>query len=113
MAKIQMQGRGNAFSITEMLTKEILNNGISCELIDEVRHKVDNVDIYVRVFEKYYWRSSNRASLTLTVIGSGDLINVSAIGSGGGQGVFFKMSWGAEDDFVSIVERALAENGFN
>ena len=112
MAKIQMQGTGSAFSIAEMLTNEILNNGLSCELIEEFKQNINDVEVIVLVFEKYYWRSSNRASLTLTIIGNGEIVTVSAIGSGGGQGVFFKMSWGAEDDFVSIVEHALKENGF-
>jgi hypothetical protein len=64
------------------------------------------------VFEKYFMRASNRASLTVMVSGEGETVCVDAIGSGGGQGAIFKFSWGAEEGFVGTVEKILAGCGF-
>ena len=63
--------------------------------------------IAVRVFDKYYMRNGNRASLSVTLVGHGTDIFVSAIGAGGGQGVFINFSLGAESDLVTIVEESL------
>ena len=63
--------------------------------------------IAVRVFDKYYMRNGNRDSLSVTLVGHGTDIFVSAIGAGGGQGVFINFSWGAESDLVTIVEESL------
>lgn len=112
MASLNMKGKGNANNIASMLSKEIQNSGFSCELIDSVYKSIGSVTICVMVFEKYYMRSSNRASLTVVVTGEGDDVNVDAIGSGGGQGVLFKLSWGAEENFVSTVEQILKRYGF-
>jgi hypothetical protein len=52
-------------------------------------------------------RNGNRASLSLTVVGYGNNIFISAIGAGGGQGVIFNFSLGAEDELVAIVEESI------
>ena len=44
-----------------------------------------------------------RPHLSLTVVGHGSDIFISAIGAGGGEGVFFNFSLGAEDELVDIV----------
>jgi hypothetical protein len=65
------------------------------------------------VFEKYYMRSDNRASLSVMLTQEGDKVNVDAVGAGGGQGALFRFSWGAEENFVSIVQRILSVRGFS
>jgi len=112
MASLSMTGLGNADHIAELLTQEILNSGISCELVDSIYRAAGSMGIYVMVFEKYYWRAGNRASLTVVVSGEGERVFVDAIGSGGGQGPIFKFSWGAEEDFVALVGDILAKYGF-
>jgi len=112
MASISMSGRGNAESIATMLSGEIQNSGLSCELLHSINRTVERNFVYIMVFEKYYMRSSNRASLTVVVTGDGESVCVDAIGSGGGQGAIFKFSWGAEENFIGTVERILEKHGF-
>lgn len=112
MAKISMYGKDNVNNLANMLSSEIQNSAMSCSLIDSVMRTVGDVFVYVMVFEKYYMRSSNRASLTVTVIGDSENVTVDAIGAGGGQGAFFKFSWGAEENFVGTVEKILSRQGF-
>ncbi|MBX4261217.1 DUF6054 family protein [Clostridium estertheticum] len=61
----------------------------------------------VRVYDKYFMRNGNRASLSLTVVGKWSNIFISAIGAGGGKGIIFNFSLGAEDDMVAVVERSV------
>ncbi|HOS19043.1 MAG TPA: DUF6054 family protein [Clostridia bacterium] len=113
MASLSMTGKGNVGQIASLLAGEIANSGLSCELVDSVRRTVGGSSFYMMVFEKYYWRASNRASLTVLVSGAGDTVCVDAVGSGGGQGPVFKMSWGAEEDFIGTVADILRPRGFS
>lgn len=45
------------------------------------------------------------------MVSSGEEVYVSAIGAGGGQGVFFNFSLGAEAEMVDIVRTALERMG--
>lgn len=112
MASLSMTGKGSAEQIAALLSKEVLSSGMSCELVDRIHRTVGDSEFYVMVFEKYYWRASNRASLTVAISGAGESVYVDAIGSGGGQGPIFKMSWGAEESFVDTVRKILAPYGF-
>ncbi len=112
MASLSMTGAGSAGDIASILRDGIQSSGLSCELIESVTRSVGGANIYVMVFEKYYWRASNRASLTVVVSGEGGEVWVDAIGSGGGQGPIFRLSWGAEDSFVGTVENILRPHGF-
>lgn len=112
MAMITLRGQGNFETIAQVILDSVQASGISCTLVDNVSRNVGTAKLTVMVFEKYYMRASNRASLTVVMTGEGDQIIVDAIGAGGGQGAFFGFSWGAEEDFVGTVARALSDYGF-
>ena len=112
MSKITMNGKGSVTDISNIISNGVLNSGLSCELVESVQRTSGSFTMYVTVFEKYYMRASNRASLTVIVTGIDDDICVDAIGSGGGQGAIFSFSWGAEEDFAGTVKKILKKNGF-
>ena len=56
-------------------------------------------------------RNSSRAALTVQIVGNGESCAVTAIGAGGGNGSFLSFSYGAEEDFVSVVERLIRDYG--
>ena len=112
MAKLSMQGKGNGEEIKDYIIEEMVRSGMTVELIDSVTRQIGNATVYILVFEKYYMRSSNRASLTAVVTAENKDIIVDVIGAGGGQGVVFKWSWGAEESFVSSIENILAGKNF-
>ncbi len=112
MASLSMTGTGNAWEIANILIAEVQNSAMSCQLVDRVSRNLGEITYDLLVFEKYYMRSSNRASLSVCVIGRGAEVLVDAVGAGGGQGVFFKFSWGAEENFVDVVRQILAPRGF-
>lgn len=113
MASISLQGTGNLSIIMNAIQSSVLNSGMSCELVDQKNHNYNNGSVTLMVFEKYYMRSSNRASLSVLITQIGNSILVDAIASGGGQGAVFKFSWGVEDDFLNPVIDALKQFDFS
>ncbi|HCX64717.1 MAG TPA: hypothetical protein DHN33_05860 [Eubacteriaceae bacterium] len=112
MSKIHMKGQGKPDEISNYLSSEILSKGASMELVDTANYRFDDAEIFVMVFEKYYFRNSSRASLTVSVAGTPGEVQVDAISSGAGQGILFRFSWGAEEKFVGLVESILREKNF-
>ncbi len=112
MAQLSMQGRGNGNDLANLIISEMESSGMSTQLVDSITRKTGDVSMYIMVFEKYYMRSSNRASLTVVLTEMNNEIKVDAIGAGGGQGVIFKLSWGAEESFVSVIEEILTRENF-
>jgi hypothetical protein len=112
MASLSMSGKGSVEDIADMLSEEIQKSAMSCQLVDEVRCSVGGYPVRVMVFDKYYMRVKNRASLTVVVTGENGTVRVDVVASGGGQGAIFSFSWGAEENFASTVENILRSQGF-
>lgn len=108
MAKVTMRGTGNLEEIAKELVDKIQESGMSCELVDSSKRD-HNI---LLVFEKYYMRAKNRASLSIMLTKNDRYIYADIIGSGGGQGALFSFSWGAEGDFVDSGKSIMAEMGF-
>jgi len=112
MAKFEKQVKGNFDVIVNNIHEDIMSSGISMNLVDESNYKNDLIKMAVRVYDKYFMRNGNRASLNLTIVGDcEDNVFISAIGAGGGSGVFFNYSLGAESELVEIVENSLNQQG--
>lgn len=107
MAKYEKTIIGQFEEVVNRLQNDIVNSGITMNLVDESNYTSGDTNIAVRVYDKYFMRNGNRASLSLTVVGYGKDIFISAIGAGGGQGILFNFSLGAEDDMVAIVQKSL------
>ena len=112
MSAITLSGEGSVAGIAGLLRDEIVNSGLSCELVGSVSRGSGEYRVETMVFEKYYMRAGNRASLTVVVSGAGNRVTVDAIGSGGGQGPVFRFSWGVEDSFAETVADILRPHGF-
>jgi len=91
-----------------MVKDGIEQGSMSGEMIDSYSVRGEQ-ELVVMVFEKYYMRNSSRASLTVTLDNISGDTHVHAVGSGGGQGAFFKFDWGASNDFTHEVERILKD----
>lgn len=112
MASLSMTGRGGVNDVADMLSEAIQASAMSCQLVDDLKLAAGGYPVRVLVFDKYYMRVKNRASLTMTVTGENGTVRVDAVASGGGQGAFFNFSWGAEEDFVTAAEDILRSQGF-
>lgn len=107
MAKFEQTLKGNFDEILARLDRDILASALSMKLVDESNFSSGDFQLAVRVYDKYFARNSSRASLSLVLAGHGDDILVTAIGAGGGQGLLFNLTWGAEEELVETVRRSL------
>lgn len=107
MAKYETIITGQFEQVVDHLENDIRNSGVSMNLVDKSDYASGDTNIAVRVYDKYFMRNGNRASLSLTVVAHGRDIFISAIGAGGGQGIIFNFSLGAEEDMVSIVKQCV------
>lgn len=94
----------NALRVIE---ESIVTGSISGKVLDVYKRSVGTQEIVVCVIEKFYYRTSNRASLTITLDNLEGDTKVHAAASGGGQGAFLRFDWGAGGNFVDSVRRAL------
>jgi hypothetical protein len=104
MAKYEQQLFGEFSRIVDQVHEGIMQDAYSMNLVDQSDYQSDDIRIAVRVYDKYFMRNGNRTSLSLTIVGHGEEIFLSAISAGGGQGILFNTSWGAEEEMVSMVQ---------
>lgn len=73
--------------------------------------KIATDDMIFYVYEKYFMRSSNFASLSVVIRQENQFVMVYAIASAGGSGIF-NISWGANEDFLLSFQRSLERMGY-
>lgn len=83
----------NIQEMTEALKKEL-----DAELILDSCKEINGVTISKLVFEKYYFRNNNYASLTIVISEFNGKLIAEIAATGGGEGLF-NISWGANRDF--------------
>jgi len=112
MSTIRMQGSGSIDQISGAIYNEIVRGSITGECRLDVKHQFENGQTRMMVFEKFYYRAGNRASLTVLITEKDDQIIVDAISTGGSTGALIRFNWGAENSFVGLVEKTLRNLGF-
>ena len=86
MAKYETRLRGDFDETLRYLHDGILDKSASASYEDESCVQCAGVRCCVRVYERYSWSGGNRLSMTLTLVGDGEDLFLSAITSGGSQG---------------------------
>ena len=104
MAKYERTIVGQFDEVINHLDNDIKSSALTMNLVDESNYNIEQIKVAVRVYDKYFMRNESRASLSLTVVGNENEIFISAIGSGGGKGIIFNWSLGAENEMVDIVK---------
>ncbi|MDO9628753.1 MAG: DUF6054 family protein [Acholeplasmataceae bacterium] len=112
MAIASFKGQGNISAIVNYLKNGIEEAGLTNALIHSIVRESSGGRTHLLVFEKWYYRNGSRASLTVMVTENDGIIMVDAIAAGGGQGLVFRFSWGAEENFVGIVRDLMVKKGF-
>lgn len=109
MAKFECKLRGDFDNALCYFHDGILDGSMSASFEDESYTMSAGVRCCVRVYERYSFAGGNRLSLTMTLVGDGEDLYLSAITSGGSQGVLFKINtWGEEtflNAFRDLVDR--------
>lgn len=90
-----------------LIDNAIVGGSITGEKIDEYVNDMGNgTMVAVSVYEKHYYRASNRLTLTVVIDNLRNGTHVHVVGGGGGQGLF-KFDWGASGSFEDTVMDAL------
>lgn len=109
MAKFEKHLRGDFRALLLNIEEGISKGSISASLEGGSDYKTGDTQVAVRVFERYSWLGSNRVSLSVTLVGHGSELFLSAITSGGSQAVFFKINVFGEQAFLDklrdVVDR--------
>ena len=109
MAKLERTLSGNFNSWLARIEEGILSGSVSASLEEKSDFRQGDARCAVRAFERYSYAGGNRVSLTVTLFQNGDgPICLSAITTGGSQGVFFKFNTWGEETFLDKL-RELVE----
>lgn len=76
----------------------------NAELVHEELHELGDGRITgTLIFEKYYFRTKNRAALIVIIDNLQGFTDVRCIATGSSEGLIFNFDWGASDDFANSV----------
>ena len=104
MAKFQANIKGSFKKVVKIINDSVSKSPIAMKLVDESCFILNDMSVNIKVYDKYFAKNGNRASLSITIAALGEDIFISAIAAGGGSGSFYSLSLGAEDDMVYVVE---------
>lgn len=103
MAKYERSFQGDFDRVLNGLHSGILSGSATASYEDGSDCSAGDVRCAVRVYERYSMSGGNRLSLTVTLIGRGSSLFLSAIAAGGSQGFFLKMNTWGEESFLNQV----------
>lgn len=108
MAKFEKKVNGNFEEILRKIETGIIKSSLSASLEDASDFIIGASKCSVRVFERYSVTGSNRVSLNVTIFQNDNSeIYISAIASGGSEGVLFKVNTFGENAFLKKLEELL------
>ena len=107
MAKFECTVAGDFDAVLSRLHEGILNASMSASYEGGSDYAAGDVRCAVRVYERYSWSGGNRVSMSLTLVGKGRDLFLSAITSGGSQAVFFKINTWGEEAFLDTLRQVL------
>ncbi len=108
MAKYEKVVYGNFDRILDQLHRAVMSGSTSASYEDGSDFSQGEFRCAVRVYERYSWTGGNRVSMSLTLAGRGGVFFLSAITSGGSQGMFFKMNTIGEESFLETIAEVVA-----
>ena len=100
----------SAAEAADIVDSDIVGRSVSARQVDRYEIVGPNGGrCIVLVYDKYFMRTSSRASLTVVINDLSGVTGIHAAGSGGGEGALFSFDWGAGQSFAYAVEDALKE----
>ncbi|MCL6452426.1 MAG: DUF6054 family protein [Alicyclobacillus sp.] len=88
----------------------MVRNDEDADLVHEEFHDLgDGRGFGTLVFEKYFFRTKNRAALVVTCENVHGPTVVRAVATGSSEGLIFNFDWGAAGDFVATVAEILQD----
>ena len=107
MAKLERNFTGDFDQVLIRLQTGVLEGSLSASYEDGTDFQLGDVRCAVRVYERYSWSGGNRVSLSVTLVGQGRDLHLSAITSGGSQAMFFKINTWGEEAFLDALRQVV------
>ena len=107
MAKLERTLTGDFDRVLSRLEDGVLNGSMSASLEDSSDFTMGGTRIAVRMFERYSWSGGNRVAMSLTLVGDGSRLRLTAITAGGSQAMFFKINTWGEEAFLDTLAQVL------
>lgn len=112
MATFKMVGTLPMSETRQKIDNSVVGGSVTGQVLFQKVYAGEDHKVMVVVYEKYYYRAANRVSLTVVIEEKDGQTFVDATSTGGGQGIVFRFSWGAETSFAKIVVNTLTTAGF-
>lgn len=110
MGHVVLKGKGDINEVSELLMDEMVS--LTSNHSHKIHRRIGSTEFILLIFEKHFMRNSSRATLTVAIHQDLDECVIDAVGSGGGSGLIFNFSWGANADFAYQVADILKPKGF-
>lgn len=107
MAKIEETVFGDFDMILDTLETAVMEGSMSASCEDGSDYQSGNFRCSVRVYERYSYSGGNRVSMALVLAGADREYHLTAITSGGSQGMFFKINTWGEENFLDTIQEAV------
>ena len=107
MAKFEKSFQGDFDHALSLLHQAVMDGSTTASLEDGSDYAAGEVRCAVRVYERYSSLGGNRVSLSVTLVGRGEELFLSAITSGGSQAMFFKVNTWGEESFLDALEEVV------
>ena len=104
MAKYECTITGDFDSVLRRLHDGVMNGSASASYEDGSDYRSGDFRCAVRVYERYSWSGGNRVSMSVTLVGRGRDLFLTAITSGGSQAMFFKVNTWGEEAFLDTIQ---------
>ncbi len=108
MAKLEQTINGDFNKILKKISDGIVNGSVSATLEESSDFYGKDSRCSVRVFERYSYLGGNRLSMSVTLFQERNSpVQLSAVTSGGSQGIFFKVNTFGENAFLDKLRELL------
>ena len=104
MARAERTVKGDFQTIVKTLHDAVMNGSMSASFEEESVLSGEGYECVVRVYERYSWSGGNRVSMSMTLVGRGRNLFLTAITSGGSQAMFFKVNTWGEEAFLDTIQ---------
>ena len=107
MAQYDRHLTGSFGEMLNLIDDSVMQGSISATREGGSDHSMGDIRCSVRVYERYSAMGSNRLSLNITLFGRDGDIQLTAVASGGSQGMFFKFNTIGEEAFLNKLVREI------
>lgn len=107
MAMLERNLKGNFNQVLNRLHEGVMNGSMSASYEGGSEFRMGTAVCAVRMYERYSAFGGNRVAMSLTLMGEGDRLHLTAITAGGSQAMFFKLNTVGEEFFLDTLARVV------